>query len=91
LVDDVYVSIGDPDLFVNALEGIEASIASYPEWIGVEYGEPCELEKNANSCVLKWLWSGSQHEPHSGISFLEKVHKIEASYERDPNQQWMAR
>ena len=31
--------------------------------------------------MLKWLWSGLQHEPHSGISLLENVYEIEASYE----------
>jgi hypothetical protein len=81
LIDDVYASVEYPDLFIEALEEIEASIASYPEWMGVEYGEPCELEKNATSCVLKWLWSSLRHEPHSGISLLEKVYKIEASCE----------
>ena len=80
LIDDVYASVECLGLFTEALEQIEASIASYPEWMGVEYGEPCELEKNATSCVLKWLWMSLQHEPHSGISFLEKVYKIEASY-----------
>lgn len=81
LIDDVYVSVGDSDLFVDMLEDIEASIASYPEWMGVEYGEPCELEKYATSCVLKWLWSGLQHQSRSGISLLEKVYEIEKSYE----------
>ncbi len=81
LIDDVYTSVEDPDLFVEALEAIEASIASYPEWMGVEYGEPCELEKYATSCVLKWIWSGLQHEPRSDTSLLEKVYEIEQSYE----------
>jgi hypothetical protein len=81
LIDDVYTSVEDPDLFVEALEDIEASIASYPEWMGVEYGEPCELEKYATSCVLKWIWSGLQHEPRSGTSLLEKVYENEQSYE----------
>jgi hypothetical protein len=81
LIDGVYTSVKDLDLFVETLEDIETSIASYPEWMGVEYGEPCELEKNATSCVLKWLWSGLQHAPHSGISLLESVCEIEASYE----------
>jgi hypothetical protein len=81
LIDDVYVSIGDPDLFLDALEDIEASIASYPEWMGVEYSEPCELEKYATSCLIKWLWLGLQHQPRSGISLLEKVYEIEKSYE----------
>ena len=41
LIDDVYPSVDDPELFTDALESIEASIASYPEWMGVEHGEPC--------------------------------------------------
>jgi hypothetical protein len=49
--------------------------------MGAEYGEPCELEKYATSCVLKWIWSGLQHEPSSGTSLLEKVYEIEQSYE----------
>ena len=81
LIDDVYTSVEDPDLFVETLEDIEARIASYPEWMGAEYGEPCELGKNATSCVLRWLWSGLQHESRSGISLLEKVYEIEATYE----------
>jgi hypothetical protein len=81
LIDDVYVSVGNPDLFVDTLEDIETSIASYPEWMGVEYGEPCELEKYATSCVLKWLWSGLQNEPRPGIRLLEKVYEIEQKYE----------
>jgi hypothetical protein len=81
LIDDVYKSVEDPDLFVDALADVEESISSYPEWMGAEYGEPCELEKNASLCVLKWLWSGLQHEPHAGITLLEKVFEIEESYE----------
>ena len=81
LIDDVYRSVEDPELFVEALEDIEESISSYPEWMGVEYGEPSEIEKNATLCVLKWLWSGLQHEPHPGITLLEKVLEIEESCE----------
>ena len=71
----------DPELFVEALQDIEAGIASYPEWMGVEYGEPCELENCTTRCVLRWLWSGLRHEPRSGIRFVEKVYEIEQSYE----------
>ena len=81
LIDDVYISVGDPELFVEALEDIEAGIASYPEWMGVEYGEPCELENYTTRCVLRWLWSGLRHGPRSGIRLLEKVYEIEQSYE----------
>ncbi len=81
LIDDVYNSVEDPDLFVEAIEDIEENIASYPEWMGVEYGEPSELEKNTTLCVLRWLWSGLQHEPYLGITLIEKVFEIEESYE----------
>ena len=81
LIDDVYKSVEDPELFTEALDDIEQNIASYPEWMGVEYGEPSELEKNATLCVLKWLWSGLQHEPLLGIILIEKVLEIEESYE----------
>ena len=80
LIDDVYNSIDDPDLFEEALADIEENIASYPEWMGAEYGDPFELEKNVTLCVLKWLWSGLEHEPHPGITLLEKVIEIEEIY-----------
>jgi hypothetical protein len=81
LIDDIYHSVEDPELFVEAIADIEESIASYPEWMGVEYGEPSELEKNATLCILKWLWSSIQHEPHPGITLIEKVFEIEETYE----------
>ena len=77
LIDDVYESIEDPELFIEALEEIEENIGSYPEWMGAEYGDPLELEKYSTLCVLKWLWSGLEHEPHPGITLLEKVIDIE--------------
>ncbi len=80
LIDDVYSSVEDPNLFVGALEEIEASIASYPEWMGVEYGEPVGLEKNVTSCMLKWQWLGLQYQPRPGIKLLTKVCEIEESY-----------
>ncbi len=80
VIDDVYSSVKDPNLFVGALEEIEASIASYPEWMGAEYGEPVELEKNATSCVLKWQWLGLQYQPRPGIKLLAKVCEVEKSY-----------
>ncbi len=77
LIDDVYNSVEDPELFTEALEDIEENIASYPDWMGVEYGDPLGLEKYSTLCVLKWLWSGLQHESHPGIALLEKVIEIE--------------
>jgi hypothetical protein len=81
LIDEVYKSVQDPELFTEALAEIEENIASYPEWMGVEYGDPLGLEKYSTLCVLKWLWSGLQHDPHPGITLLEKVFEIEESCE----------
>ncbi|MGD8445812.1 MAG: hypothetical protein PVI94_20100 [Desulfobacterales bacterium] len=80
LIDDVYNSVDDPDLFEAAIEDIEENIASYPEWMGAEYGDPTGLEKNVTLCVLNWLWTGFQHELHPGIVLLEKVIDIEEIY-----------
>ena len=43
IMDEVYDEVNDPDLFHNALEEIDVQIRSYPEWMGVEHGEPCVL------------------------------------------------
>jgi hypothetical protein len=80
LIDDVYESVEDPELFIEALEEIEENIASYPEWMGVEYGDPLGLEKYSTLCLLKWLWSGLQQEPHPGIALFEKIIEIEELY-----------
>jgi hypothetical protein len=81
LINDVYNSVDDPDLFEAALADIEENIASYPEWMGVEYGDPLGLEKYSTLCVLMWLWSGLQHEPHSGIALVEKIIELGDLYE----------
>jgi len=77
LIDDVYDLVDDPDLFYGALEEIDSNISSYPEWMAVEHGEGCTLEKNATRCVLKWLWLSSQKDARPGKAFLDKVFEIE--------------
>jgi len=79
LLDDVYGLVDAPDLFTEALVEIEDKISLFPEWMGVEQGERCELGKNATECVLKWLWMSSQSDANPGIYFLEKVLDVEAS------------
>ena len=79
LVDDVYGLVDEPDLFTEALDEIEDNISFFPEWMGAEHGEGCELGKNATECVLKWLWMSSQPDAHPGIRILGKVLDIEAS------------
>jgi len=81
LIEDVYDEVNDPDVFLDALEELEDQIGSYPEWMGVEHGEPCALQASMTQCVLKWLWLSSQHERHPGRSFAEKTISLENAFE----------
>ena len=81
LIDDVYDEVNDPDLFLNALQKMDDQINSYPEWMGVEYGEPCVLEESMTQCVLAWLWRSLQHERNPGSRLSEKTISLENAFE----------
>lgn len=82
IMDEVYDEVNDPDLFYNALEEMDDQIRSYPEWMGVEHGEPCVLEEKMTQCVLKWLWLSSKNGTERGQVFTEKVLDLESAFER---------
>jgi len=73
LIENVYTEVNDPDLFLNALQKMEDQIGLYPEWMGVEHGEPCILEESMTQCILKWLWISSQEGRNPGRRFAEKA------------------
>ncbi|HEA68914.1 MAG TPA: hypothetical protein ENI07_19190 [Desulfobacterales bacterium] len=81
LIKDVFGEVDDPDLFSKALEEIDDQIGSYPEWMGVEHGEPCGLEEKVTRCVLKWLWLSLQHEKYPGQTLAEKAADLEGRFE----------
>lgn len=81
LIEEVYDQVNDPDLFSKALDEIDDQIGLYPEWMGVEYGEPFVLQEKLTQCVLKWLWLSSQHERHPGRTFAEKAFSLKNSFE----------
>lgn len=81
LIKDVYGEVDDPDFFLKALEEIDAQIGFYPEWMGVEHGEPCGLEEKVTRCVLKWLWLSSQHERNPGQTLAEKAFDLADRFE----------
>ncbi len=81
LIEDVYEEVNDPDVFLDALEEMDDQIGLYPEWMGVEHGEPCVLQESMTQCVLTWLWLSSQHERHSGRTFAEKTISLENAFE----------
>ncbi len=81
VMDKVCDEVNDPDLFHNALEEMDAQIGSYPEWMGVEHGEPCVLEEKMTQCVLKWLWLSSKNGRERGQIFAEEVLDLENAFE----------
>ena len=68
-MDEVYEEVNDPDLFYNVLEEMDIQIRSYPEWMGVEHGEPCVFEEKMTECVLKWLWLSAKNGKERGPNF----------------------
>lgn len=82
LVDRVYSAVGEPDLFMGALDNIEAGIEAYPEWMGAEYGDGCCFQQNATRCILHWGWLDCVGQPTPGAAFVEKVLSIEKEYEQ---------
>ncbi len=81
LIEDVYEEVNDPDVFLDALEEMDDQIGLYPEWMGVEHGEPCVLQESMTKCVLTWQWLSSQHERLPGRTFAEKTISLENAFE----------
>lgn len=71
LIEEVYPSVGDDGLFLDALEEIVQGIHSYPDWMGVEQYEGLVLERAATLCVVKWAWLSSKGDKNPGMAFLE--------------------
>ena len=73
IIEEVYESIGDPDLYIDALDYISDCISSYPEWMGAEYGDGCPLNENVTLCFLRWLWLFVLEEPEPEKMLVIKV------------------
>ncbi len=48
----------DPDIFMNALVGIEKNMKDYPDWMEPDK-KGCGIGTFATQCVLKWTWMTS--------------------------------
>lgn len=79
-IEEVFAPLDEPDLFRDSIAEIGHGIDSYPEWMGGEYGEECELGEIATLCVLKWTWLACEEAQESGGAFLEKVHEVERTH-----------
>jgi hypothetical protein len=96
LIDHLYDSVNQPDLFKDAIEEIADNIDQYPEWMGAEYGEPCVLGKNVTYCVLMWLLNASKKDPVPGMFLVEQLSNLIEAYhivelDADALVDWFAR
>jgi hypothetical protein len=80
LIDHLYDSVDQPDLFKDAIEEIADNIDQYPEWMGAEDGQPCVLGKHATSCVLMWLMNASKKDPVPGMILIEQLCELLETY-----------
>lgn len=49
------LKVADPDIFMNAIVGIENNMKEYPEWMNLEK-KGCMIGTFATQCILKWTW-----------------------------------
>lgn len=71
-LEEVVLHLDQPrELFSEALAELESGIDGYPEWMGVEYGEPCVLGAKTTTCILRWLWLHARNEDDPELRFLE--------------------
>jgi hypothetical protein len=52
------LKVADPDIFMNAIVGIEKNMKEYPDWMNLE-NKGCMIGTFATQCILKWTWMTS--------------------------------
>lgn len=67
----VPLNVTDPDIFLNAVVGIEKNMKDYPEWMELEK-KRCPIGTFATQCLLKWTWMTSRT-PQEFISRLNQL------------------
>lgn len=81
LMDEIFRLVDEPDLFKDALLEIGSNIDSYPEWMGVDDFEGCELGEKTTRCILKWIWLACEEADNRGEAFLKEVHEVESAHD----------
>ena len=66
------LNAADPDVFLNAIVGIENSMKDYPDWMEVEK-KGCTIGTFATQCILKWTWMTSP----SPEQFINRLNQVE--------------
>ncbi len=73
----VPLKVADPDIFVNAIVGIEKNMTDYPDWMNLEKKE-CMIGTFATQCILNWAWmtSPNQEQFINSLNLVEERLKI---------------
>ncbi len=71
------LKVADPDIFMNAVFGIEKNMEDYPDWMDIER-KGCMIGTFATQCILKWTWmtSLSPEQFVNRLNFVEEGLKI---------------
>ena len=69
-------STTNPNLFAQALKGIDENINRYPEWISGD-DNACALGPHATACVLRWTWRACEGQATRGLEFLQRIYGLE--------------
>jgi hypothetical protein len=71
----------EPNLFAQALKGIDENINRYPEWMSCDDGF-CGLGPHATACVLRWTWRACEGQAARGREFLQRIYGLEQKCKR---------
>ena len=75
-LDRVFPLDNEPNLFAQALKGIDENINRYPEWISGD-DNACALGPHATACVLRWTWRACEGQAARGLEFLQRIYGLE--------------
>ena len=80
-LDRVFPLDDEPNLFAQALKGIDENINRYPEWMSGD-GDSCALGPHATACVLRWTWRTCEGQAARGREFLQRIYGLEQECKR---------
>ena len=66
----------EPNLFAQALKGIDENINLYPEWMSGDENV-CGLGPHATACVLRWTWRACEGQAARGREFFQRIYGLE--------------
>lgn len=73
LIDKIaFLNAADPDIFMDAVVGIEKNMKEYPDWMDL-VKKGCTIGTFATQCILKWTWMTSR----APEEFINRLNLIE--------------